>query len=119
MLSAHLHGRHHIVDVARQHDADWHLSVIRSVGGIERAAPAVEAHVAIDHWAEIAGEIRRWNEARYVSTIGRQCRIRHWYAPQTAATPPTARLSTIPRCSFAQVCALEFALRDANRPCTP
>ena len=58
MLSADLHGRHHIIDVARNDDADRHLPVVGSVGRVECPAATVEAHFATNYPAEIAGKIR-------------------------------------------------------------
>src|SRR3954462_7504499 len=57
MGPAYLHGRDDIVDVAWQHDADGHLPIIGTVGGVERPAAAVEAHFASHDAAEIAGKI--------------------------------------------------------------
>jgi hypothetical protein len=55
--------------------------------------------------------------ARHVrSCAPHQCRSRHWRAPQIIAAPPTTRPATVARCSFAQVCGLEFVVRAANRP---
>ena len=39
-------SRDHIISVAGQHDSDWHLTIIRPVSGVERAAARVEAHFA-------------------------------------------------------------------------
>src|SRR5439155_23216245 len=39
-------SRDYIISVAGQHDSDWHLTIIRPVGGVERAAARVEAHFA-------------------------------------------------------------------------
>ena len=43
------HRRDHIVVIARNHEANRNLAVIRAVGGIQRAASAVEAHLALHH----------------------------------------------------------------------
>ncbi len=43
------HRRDHIVVIARNHEADRNLPVIRAVRGIQRAAAAVEAHFALHH----------------------------------------------------------------------
>src|SRR5712671_4568741 len=37
-----------IVHVARKHDANWHLAIIRAVGRVECAAAVVEAYVALN-----------------------------------------------------------------------
>src|SRR5256712_12593508 len=39
-------SRDYIISVAGQHDSDWHLTIIRPVSGVERAAARVEAHFA-------------------------------------------------------------------------
>src|SRR6266704_2873522 len=39
-------SRDHIISVAGQHDSDRHLTIIRPVSGVERAAARVEAHFA-------------------------------------------------------------------------
>jgi hypothetical protein len=43
--AAHRQGRGDILEGAGDHDADRHLAVVRGVGGVERAAAVVEAHL--------------------------------------------------------------------------
>src|SRR5581483_480190 len=50
------HGRDHVVRVARDDDADRHLAVVRPVGGVECAAPGVEADLAAHGAPERCGE---------------------------------------------------------------
>ena len=45
---------HHVAFVARDHDAQRDLPVIRSVGGVERERGVVEANLAVDGAAEFA-----------------------------------------------------------------
>ncbi len=40
------HRRDHIVCIAGNDEPDGNLPVVRAVGGVERAAPAIEAHLA-------------------------------------------------------------------------
>ena len=39
-------SRDHIISVAGQHDSDRHLTIIRPVSGVERAAARIKAHFA-------------------------------------------------------------------------
>ncbi|MNX88355.1 hypothetical protein D3C86_1203230 [compost metagenome] len=45
-------GLHHVLDVAGDDEPDGHLAIVRRVGGIERTAAVVEAHLAFDLLAE-------------------------------------------------------------------
>ena len=47
-LPAGGHRRDHVVGVARNDEADRNLAVVRAVGGVQRAAAAVEADFAAD-----------------------------------------------------------------------
>ena len=47
----------HVVFVARNDEADRNLAVVRGVGGVQRAAAAVEAHFAADLPLQLALEL--------------------------------------------------------------
>ena len=48
VLPARRDRRDHIVGIARNHEADGDLAVVRAVGRVQRAAAAVEADFALD-----------------------------------------------------------------------
>ena len=50
--------------LARHDDADRHLAVVRGVGGVERAAAGVEAHLAVDARAQVAIRARARHRPR-------------------------------------------------------
>ena len=52
------HGMHHVVQIARQDDADRHLAVVGAVGGVEGSAALVEAHLTPDPVRERPGQAR-------------------------------------------------------------
>ena len=56
-LPARRHGRDHVVGVARHDEADRHLAVVRAVGGVERAAAAVEADFAANLALQLPFEV--------------------------------------------------------------
>jgi hypothetical protein len=43
---AHRDRGHHILGIARHDEADWHLPVIRAVGGVDGPTAGIEAHLA-------------------------------------------------------------------------
>ena len=48
VLACERNRRDHVAFMARNHDADWHLPIVRRVGGVGRASAGVEAHFAFD-----------------------------------------------------------------------
>ncbi len=56
VLAADAHGLDHVLDVARDDDADRHLAVVGGVGRVERAAAVVEADLAADVRSQLSGE---------------------------------------------------------------
>src|SRR5256886_12438210 len=62
-------SRDHIISVAGQHDSDRHLTIIRPVSGVERAAARVEAHFA----ATMPAESRCSPSRIYLSTFSCMC----------------------------------------------
>jgi hypothetical protein len=46
VLGAHAQRGHDVVVVAREHDADGHVAVVRRIGGVHRAGAGVEADLA-------------------------------------------------------------------------
>ena len=54
--AAELEGRDDVVNAARHHNADRHLPVVRGVGGIERAAAVIEAHLAFQFLRQSVAE---------------------------------------------------------------
>src|SRR6185503_21058272 len=55
MAPARRDGRDDVVDGARDDHPDRHLTVVRRVGGIERAAPRIEAHFPFDAATKLGG----------------------------------------------------------------
>lgn len=50
-------GGHDVVGVARSHDADRHLAVVRGVAGVQRLRAGVEEHITANGAAQRAGEL--------------------------------------------------------------
>src|SRR5436190_1160587 len=61
VLAGHGHRGYDVVGVARHDHADRHLPVVRGVGGIQRARPVVEPHLALDRTAQFLREQRGVN----------------------------------------------------------
>ena len=57
VFAANRHRRDHIVSITGNDDANRHLPVVRGVGRVKRAAPAVESHLAAHGRAQVRGEI--------------------------------------------------------------
>ena len=57
VLPARGHRRDHIVGIAGNDEADRNLAVVRAVGRVERAAAAIEPHLAADHPLQLALEL--------------------------------------------------------------
>ena len=119
VLPADANRRDHVVHIPRDDDANGHLPIVGAVGRIQRAAAAIESHLAAARPAKIVGKIGVESPSRRAQRIGGQGRSRHSRVLQIIPAPPTTRPSIIARCSFAQVCGLTFAVRAANRPCAP
>src|SRR6266542_5981478 len=56
-MTAHVDRRDDVVRMAGNHDTDRDLAVIGRVGGVERAASAIEPHLASNGGAEVRLEI--------------------------------------------------------------
>jgi len=54
--AAHLHGCDDVVDVARDHDADWDLAIVRAIGRVHGASARIEPHLPTDDPPQITGE---------------------------------------------------------------
>ena len=48
VFAAGRHGSHHVVGIARHDQADGNLAVVRSVGGVHRAAATIETDFALN-----------------------------------------------------------------------
>src|SRR5689334_23305766 len=58
VLATDRDGRHDRIDGARHDDADRRVPVVRRIGRVQRARPAVEAHLSVDVLAQRALERR-------------------------------------------------------------
>ena len=58
VLSADRHRCNHVVGIARNHQADWDLAVVRPVGRIHGAASAIEADFASDFAFQLALQLQ-------------------------------------------------------------
>ena len=103
MPPAYLDRGDDVVHVPRHDDADGNLAVVRCVGGVQRAASAIEADLAA------YGALKIVWETVYVVCC-------HRCAVQTSAAHPATVIATTGNRSFIQVCRLLCTLRPANRP---
>ena len=55
-------GGDHVVGIARDDQADGNLPVVRAVGGIKRAAAAIEAHFAANIFPQLDFQCSRLRE---------------------------------------------------------
>ena len=62
-LAACGHGGHHVSLIQRQNQADGHLAVVGSVGGVESARSLVEADLAAHHLAQFRFQLARSGKA--------------------------------------------------------
>ena len=61
-LSARRHGRDYVFSVARHHQADGNLAIVRAIGGVERAAATIEAHLPAQSSLEFLLQVSRLQE---------------------------------------------------------
>ena len=59
---AHGNSRDHIVGISRHDEPDRNLSVVRAIGRVQRAAAAVEAHLAADGTLQRMFEVGRFRK---------------------------------------------------------
>ena len=75
MFAAQSDGCGYIFFIARQYDSDGYLSVVRPIGGIERAAAGVETNLSAKMAAE-SGLQDWWFELRRTGRL-RSCVLSH------------------------------------------
>ena len=95
-LPARRHRRDHIVGIARNDETDGNLTVVRAVGGVQRAAAAIEAHLAADHPLQLPFEVGGLGKRIDRFRVRAERQAARWLAEWAASYESPARASRAP-----------------------
>src|SRR4029077_15949301 len=71
-------GCDHILVVTRNHQTNRNLTIIRSIGGVERATPSVEAHLSLHRSSKLFLQLRRLRKRVHGLAMGAERQGSEW-----------------------------------------